>query len=309
MRTSFFLVVLSAVLALASLRALAQSAPASPAGDLKALSAAVRAKVQAGKTSAADLAPELNAYDALVARYAGNKSDEVAQILFQKEAVYSKILKDAAGAKAVQDRIKAEFPGTKTASFFSSGARGGGGGPPPISADKAALVGKPAPELHFAWASEKDLKTLSNLKGKVVVIDFWATWCGPCISSFPKVRDLVEHYKGSDVVVLGVTSLQGRVSNLGGAPIDTQGQPDKEYGLMPEFMQLKEMTWPVAFSEEKVFNPDYAVTGIPHVTIIAPDGTVRHNGLHPASPLESKTELIDAILKEFKRPVPSGKKA
>jgi thiol-disulfide isomerase/thioredoxin len=307
MRTSFFLVVLSTALSLASIRAHAQSTAVSPASELKALTAAVRTKVQAGKTSAVDLAPELAAYDALVARYAGNKSDEVAQILFQKEAVYSKILKDAAGAKAVQDRIKAEFPGTKSAAFFSAGA--GGGGSPPISADKAALVGKQAPELHFAWASIKDLKTLSSLKGKVVVIDFWATWCGPCISSFPKVRDLVEHYKGSDVVVLGVTSLQGRVSNLGGAPVDTQGQPDKEYALMPEFMQFKEMTWPVVFSEEKVFNPDYSVTGIPHVTIIAPDGTVRHNGLHPGSSLESKTELIDAILKEFKRPIPVAKKA
>lgn len=308
MRTSLSLLVLSAILSLVSVQAVAQNSPVSTAAELKALATAVRTKVAAGQVTAADLAPELAAYDALLAKYAGNKSDEVAQILFQKASVYSKVLKDAETAKALQARIKAEFPGTKTAAFFSQPS-GGGGGSPPISADKAALVGKPAPELHFAWASTKDLKTLSSLKGKVVVLDFWATWCGPCIGSFPKVRDLVEHYKGSDVVVLGVTSLQGRVSNMGGAAIDTAGQPDKEYGLMPEFMQLKEMTWPVAFSEEKVFNPDYSVTGIPHVTIIAPDGTVRHNGLHPGSSLESKTELIDAILKEFKRPVPSEKKA
>ena len=122
MRTSFFLCVLSAALALASLRALAQSAPASPAGDLKALSAAVRAKVQAGKTSAADLAPELNAYDALVARYAGNKSDEVAQILFQKEAVYSKILKDAAiEARAFQRGVAREQAKSAQAAMAAKG--------------------------------------------------------------------------------------------------------------------------------------------------------------------------------------------
>ena len=68
MRTSFFLVVLSVSLALASVPAIAQVPAVSPAGELKALSDAVRAKVQAGKTSAADLAPELAAHDALVAQ-------------------------------------------------------------------------------------------------------------------------------------------------------------------------------------------------------------------------------------------------
>jgi hypothetical protein len=102
MRTSFFLVVLSVSLALASVPAIAQVPAVSPAGELKALSAAVRAKVQAGKTSAADLAPELAAHDALVARYAGNKSDEVARILFQKEAVY--LYQDPEGRRGRQGR-------------------------------------------------------------------------------------------------------------------------------------------------------------------------------------------------------------
>jgi hypothetical protein len=66
------------------------------------------------------------------------------------------------------------------------------------------------------------------------------------------------------------------------------------------------MNWTVAFSKEEVFNPDYGISGIPYVAIIAPDGTVRHAGLHPAGPLAEKVAKIDAILKEFGRSVPAA---
>jgi hypothetical protein len=76
--------------------------------------------------------------------------------------------------------------------------------------------------------------------------------------------------------------------------------------LMPDFMKAKQMNWTVAFSKEEVFNPDYGISGIPYVAIIAPDGTVRHAGLHPAGPLTEKVAKIDAILKEFGRSVPAA---
>jgi thiol-disulfide isomerase/thioredoxin len=273
------------------------------ASDLKSLVDQIQAKLRAGSRSAAELAPELAAFDALADKYKGRKDEDAAQIALMRAALYWQVLDDVEKAKTLFTQLKSDFPGTKAAAnvdraleAMEQSAK--------AKAAKSGVVGKPAPELHFNWSSSGELKKLSDLKGKVVVLDFWATWCGPCLSSFPQVRELVEHYKGTDVVVVGVTSIQGRVANLEPRPIDTQGDPAREMKLMSTFMKAKDMTWTVVFSEEPVFNPDYGISGIPHMTIIAPDGTVRHNGLHPAEPHAEKTARIDAILKEFKLALP-----
>jgi len=174
---------------------------------------------------------------------------------------------------------------------------------------KGPIVDKPATNLTLEWVHDGtnalEWTSLESLRGKVVVLDFWATWCGPCVASFPNVRELRAHYAADDVVILGVTSLQGRHYPRGSAPIDCTGDADKERSLMPGYMEAMEITWPVAFTSQEVFNPDYDVNGIPHVAIIDANGVLRHNGLHPASPLEKKTELIDPLLVEAGKTPPT----
>jgi cytochrome c biogenesis protein CcmG/thiol:disulfide interchange protein DsbE len=70
-------------------------------------------------------------------------------------------------------------------------------------------VGDAPPPLKVTeWLNGKEMK-LEDLKGKVVMLDFWATWCGPCLASIPKTNGLLEKYKGDGLVVVGVCHSQG----------------------------------------------------------------------------------------------------
>lgn len=163
------------------------------------------------------------------------------------------------------------------------------------------LIGGTAPELDFLWMSSGKAQKLSDLKGKVVVLDFWTTWCGPCVASFPNVRELQKRYKNSDVVILGVSSLQGRhVDRSSGKSqvVDTKGNPEEEFKLMKQFMKEMDITWTVAFSAQPVFNSEYGVNGIPHVVIIDTEGRVRYNNLRPYDAPFHEAEKIDALLQE-----------
>lgn len=171
---------------------------------------------------------------------------------------------------------------------------------------RGELQGHPAPEIDFLWTSDNEgAKKLSDLRGKVVVVDFWATWCGPCIQSFPNVDELVRHYNGYEVAVIGVTAPQGRHHGADGSVEVTGNDLAREFELMKEFIRQKNVSWPIVFSERAVWT-EYGIRGIPHVVIIDAEGVVRHRELHPMSPKTEKTAMIDALLREAKLAFPGG---
>lgn len=169
---------------------------------------------------------------------------------------------------------------------------------------RGELLDHEAPDTRFLWKSTGSLPDrLSGLEGRVVVVDFWATWCMPCIMSFPKVRELVEHYEGSPVTVLGATHLQGVHFRSPEDRVDTTGRPGLEHELMAEFAEENDMTWPVVFTPEATWL-EYGVQAIPHIVIIDPKGVVRYRELSPFMPKAEKIRMIDSLLKEFGLDVP-----
>jgi thiol-disulfide isomerase/thioredoxin len=76
-------------------------------------------------------------------------------------------------------------------------------------ADVDKLEGKPPPELTVKdWTNGEEVK-LADLKGKVVLIDFWATWCGPCLAAVPHTNELQAKFKDKGLVVIAVCHSRG----------------------------------------------------------------------------------------------------
>ena len=86
-----------------------------------------------------------------------------------------------------------------------SACAGGAGGPGPSSGSAShPLVGAPAPDFELSEVAGGGDQSLAAYSGKVVIVDFWATWCVPCKQSFPAYQKLVEQMNG-ELVVVGVS--------------------------------------------------------------------------------------------------------
>lgn len=165
------------------------------------------------------------------------------------------------------------------------------------------LVGSKAPELHLMRVMKQGRDSVETIpaasldafKGKVVMLDFWGTKCVPCLQSFPEIAEMQAYFEGKDVVILGITSLQGYfVDTPNKRTIQCRNDKNKEMSLFPDYMKAMGITWTIGISEEDVMNTDYGALAIPHVVIIDKEGVVRHNAVNGDK--ETKIKLIEKYL-------------
>ena len=97
-----------------------------------------------------------------------------------------------------------------------------------------------------------DALSLEKLKGKVVILDFWATWCGPCIRSIPHTNKMMEKY-GDKVVIIGICHPRGS---------DKMAATAKKHGIK----------YPIAMDADEVTDKSYKVNGYPDYFIIDQSG-------------------------------------
>ncbi len=132
---------------------------------------------------------------------------------------------------------------------------------------RLSLPGNPAPALTFD-RQYGDFTSLEALKGKVVIVDTFAHWCGPCKASFPSMRKMYDQLKDKGLEIVGVTNYYGYYGK------DRGLDPAAEYAKMADFRTEFNINWPFIFGPKSNFE-NLGISGIPTTYVIDRQGKVR----------------------------------
>ena len=128
---------------------------------------------------------------------------------------------------------------------------------------KLTVVGKPFTDFTIENGNKDNTPaSFSDYvgKGKYVLVDFWASWCGPCMDEAPIIAEVYEKYKGEKFEVLGVAVWDKRDATL-------------------KAIEDHNMVWPQIIDAQSIPTGIYGINGIPHIILIDPDGIILERDL------------------------------
>jgi peroxiredoxin len=172
--------------------------------QLKNVADKIRAKTVAWRMPEASLAPELKELDTIYAEHKGGNAEDLANVLRLKATVYWSIVDDSEKGIAVMRQIKKDYPNTSV----------GRDADRIISSIQQAQEGRKIRRTlvdgtQFPDFAEKDLQgnplSVANYQGKLVLVEFWATWCSPCVGELPSLIKAYNKHHADGFEVIGIS--------------------------------------------------------------------------------------------------------
>jgi thiol-disulfide isomerase/thioredoxin len=197
-------------------------------------------------------------------------TDRVA-LLAEREALLARVICEFGDIPLVPKWAKVK-PDGRTLSDYAR---------PKLEAIRSLAVGKVAPEIEGQDIDGKPMK-LSDYRGKVVVLSFWGTWCGPCMALVPHEKALVKRFKGRPFALLGINS-------------------DSDREKLKSALREKGITWQSWWDRGRTGGPistRWDVHAWPTIIVLDGNGVIRFKGLphHVPKLLDA---AVDSLLKEM----------
>ncbi len=259
MKNRIFFLFLSLLLALSlTARAAAQTNDVTTQlKDVAAKIRAIRAKTVASKISEDDLAPVFVELDRIYAQHKGGNAEDLARVLMLKATVYWSVVGNTEKGIALVRQIKQDYPNTSEGRDADSRIsliqqRG----------ESRKILRTLTDGTKFPDFAEKDLQgnplSVAKYKGKLVLVEFWATWCVPCVGELPHLIKAYNKHHADGFEIIGISL-------------------DKDEQTLRSFLKTKEIPW-AQYCDGKGWDSKlvakYGIQEVPTTFLLDGDGKI-----------------------------------